>query len=209
MMNKKSFAIIIALVVLIMAIGYVIYMPYQEEVLNNSFKDNLKNVSAVESEIVASYDKFSKQDSADIDNIINSLDTEIIPKYSDEIYKLNKTMDYTNNDEVKIQYIELQSRRVQLEAKNLNDTVIELNAISTFLKGEKSVVDSQNDIDHANAMLENDTAELKKVFEDIRTLLADNPDFNQTLHELDLEPGFYGESILKPQASNLTNTEIQ
>ena len=52
----------------------------------------------------------------------------------------------------------------------------------------------------------NSQKELNDVYLDIKTLLTQNPDFNQTLQDLHLEKPFYGEKRVETQAQNITNT---
>ena len=52
----------------------------------------------------------------------------------------------------------------------------------------------------------NSQKELNEVNLDIKTLLTQNPNFNQTLQDLHLEKPFYGESRVQAQTQNMTNT---
>lgn len=205
-MNYKIIAAILALAVIIVGGYYLVYAPYQEDVLSENFDSGLQEASAIETKIISTTEQFNNQQSTDADVLMNTINNDIIPKYGEEIEKLNHTGDYVNNNQIKTKYIELQCKRLELESKNLNATVATLNAISQYVKGEKSAEDAQTSINNANTEMSESQKDLEDVYVDIRTLLTQNPDFNQTLQDLHLEKPFYGESRVEAQAQNITNT---
>ena len=93
-----------------------------------------------------------------------------------------------------------------MESKNLNGTVSTLYSISQYVKGEKSAQDAQTSINNANTEMTNSQKELNDVYVDIRTLLTQNPDFNQTLQDLHLEKPFYGETRVQAQPQGINNS---
>ena len=204
-MNVKIIAAILALVVIVVGGYFLVYAPYQEGVLSENYDSGLQEASAIETKIIATTKQFNNQQSTDADILMNTINNDIVPKYSEEIEKLNKTADYANNDPVKSRYIELQCKRLELESKNLNGTVATLNAISQYVKGEKTPEDAQTSINNANTEMSESQKELEGVYVDIRTLLTQNPDFNQTLQDLHLEKPFYGETREEAQTQNITN----
>lgn len=206
-MNKKIIGAIIALIIIIIA-GYTFfYAPYQENILSEQYNGNLVNASNLEKEIVTKTEQFNKQESTDVDVLINTINNDISPKYSEEIAMLNNTAKYANNNETKIAYISNQTKRLELESKNLNATVTTLNAISQYVKGEKSGEDAQSSINRANVEMEDSAKELKNVYEDIKKLLNENPDLKQSLKGLNLEKPFYGEErAVQPNVANNTTT---
>lgn len=204
-MNKKIIGAIIALIVLVIA-GYTFfYMPYQENVLSEQFDGNLQNASSIEKEIVSTTEQFNKQESTDVDVLINTINNDISPKYSEEIAKINETSKYASNNETKLAYISNQTRRLELESQNLNATVSTLNAISQYVKGEKSAEDAQSSINRANVEMEDSVKELEKIYDNIKQILKDDPEFNQTLHNLNLEKPFYGEERNTSATPNVVN----
>lgn len=207
-MNTKIIAAIIALIVIVVGGYYLVYAPYQEGVLSENYDSGLQEASAIETKIIETTKQFNNQQSTDADVLMNTINNDIIPKYGEEIEKLNQTADYTNNNQIKSKYIELQCKRLELESKNLNGTVATLNAISQYVKGEKSPEDAQSSIDKANTEMSESQKELEGVYVDIRTLLTQNPEFNQTLQNLHLEKPFYGETREEAQAQNITNTNM-
>jgi peptidoglycan hydrolase CwlO-like protein len=204
-MNKKIIAAIIALVVIIIAGYSYFYLPYQDNILSENYDQGLQNASGIETKIIATTEQFNNQQSTDADVLMNTINNDIVPKYGEEIDILNKTLDNAKNNATKTKYIELQCKRLELESKNLNATVSILNAISQYVKQEKSPEDAQSSIDNANTELTNTKKELDDVYVDIRTLLTQNPDFNQTLQDLHLEKPFYGETRVEAQTQTIAN----
>lgn len=205
-MNKKIIAAIIAIAVIIVGGYFGIYAPYQESVLSENYNSELQEASAIETNILATTEQINKQQSTDADTLISTINNNIIPKYGEEIDKINKTKSLANNNKTKEKYIELQCKRLELESKNLNSTVATLNAISQYVKGEKSSQDAQTSINNANSEMTKSQSELETVYVDIKTLLTQNPDFNQTLQGLHLEKPFYGET--RAQTQNITNKTV-
>lgn len=206
-MNKRKISIIAAIVILAIVayFGVTQYQSYQEEVLTESFNKNLQNASAIEANLISSTEKFNNQPSTDVDELMSTINNDMSPKYAEELNVLNKTYESTKND-TKKQYISLQMKRIELSSKNLNGTVTTLNAISQLYKGEKSQEDAQTAINNANKDIANSSSELNSVFTDIKTLLKQNPEFEQSLRGLHLEKPFYGETQQTQNITNTTNT---
>ena len=207
-MNKKIIGAIIALIIIVIA-GYTFfYAPYQDNVLSEKYNASLQNASNIEKNIVTATEKFNNQNGTDVDVLINTINNEVTPKYSEEIAVLNETVNYANNNQTKINYINNQTKRLELESKSLNATVTMLNAISQYVKGEKSGEDAQSSINRANIEMEDSAKELENINEKIKQLLKDNPDLNQTLHGLNLEKPFYGEqrTLQTPNVANNTTS---
>lgn len=196
-MNKRKISIIAAIVILAIVayFGVTQYQSYQEEVLTESFNKNLQNASAIEANLNAPR-------SIDINEALSVINNDMSPKYAEELNVLNKTYESTNNDTRK-QYINLQMKRIELNSKNLNATVKIINAQIQLAKGEKSQQDAQTSINDAQKELINNNNELNSVFTDIKTLLKQNPEFDQSLRGLHLEKSFYGE--IDEQSQNITN----
>lgn len=203
-MNKKIIGIIIVIAILLV-IGVQQYGSYQDNLFSENFNETLQNASAVETQIGNTTERFNNQNSTDADMLISTINNEITPKYSEELTQLNETAGYTDNDTEK-RYIELQEKRVELESKNLNATVTTLNALSQYVKGEKTADDAQSSINKANTDATNTNNELNQVYSDIRTLLAQNPDLNKKVHDLNLSKPYYGETNTQAQAQNITNS---
>lgn len=206
-MNKRKISIIAAIVILAIVayFGVTQYQSYQEEVLTESFNKNLQNASAIEANLISSTEKFNNQPGTDVDELMSTINNDMSPKYAEELNVLNKTYESTKND-TKKQYISLQMKRIELSSKNLNGTVTTLNAISQLYKGEKSQEDAQTAINNANKDIANSSSELNSVFTDIKTLLKQNPEFEQSLRGLHLEKPFYGETQQTQNITNTTNT---
>lgn len=209
MMNKRNIIIIIAVVIIagLICIAVPAYQSYQNDVLAQNFNKNLQNASAIEANIISSTDKFKNQNSTDVDDLISTLN-DMTSKYSEELNVLNKTAEDTNNDTLK-QYATLQTKRVELTSKNINSSIKLYNAIAQYYKGEKTASDAQNAVNDAQKEASDSSNELNSVITDINTLLKQNPDLNQSLHGLNLEKPFYGETTGQNQTENLTNSSTQ
>lgn len=205
-MNKK-FIGILAVIIVVLIIAIPQYDSYQKTLLSQDFNKSLQNASSIETEIATTTKQLNAQNSTDADTLIRTINNDITPKYSEEILRLNETSTTTNNDTEK-KYLDLQMKRVQLESKNLNATVTTLNAISQYVKGEKTGEDAQDAINTANSAATNSSIELNQVYNDIKTLLDTNPDLNKKVHDLNLDDSYYGQ-IQQNNITNSTNTTTQ
>lgn len=212
-MDKKIIAIIVVLAIVLIGAYMYLYVPYENTARAESFDKNLKNASSTNAEITSISEQFNKQNNTNVDTLIKTINDEISPKYSEEISKLSEAEKFTNDKnetmkKVKTDYINFQKKRVEHESQTANGTIKFYNAYAQYLKGEKSPQDAQNSINNASQELANAQNELNADYTNIRNLLKDNPDFNATLHNLNLTSPFYGEM---PQqnataAANATNT---
>lgn len=203
-MDKKI--IIIAIIIaVILILGIPAYESYQNQMLSENFNKSIQNASSIETQIINATDKFNHQNTTDVDELISTINNDMAPKYSEELYKLNETAQFTFND-TEHNYIDLQIKRITLESENLNATVTTLNAISQFVRGEKSPNDAQQAINDANTLMTKNNEELNKIYSDIKSLLSNNPDLNKKLRDLKLEKSYYGESNIQANTQNLTNT---
>lgn len=197
-MNKK-FIGILAVIIVALIIAVPQYDSYQKTLLSQDFNKSLQNASSIETEIATTTKQINAQNSTDADTLITTINNDITPKYSEEILRLNETSTTTNND-VEKKYLDLQIKRVQLESENLNATVTTLNAISQYVKGEKTGADAQEAINLSNKAATNSSIELNQVYQDIKTLLNANPDLNKKVHDLNLDSTYYGQT----QQQNIT-----
>ncbi len=206
-MNRKLIVgIVIVVIIVIIIIAVPMYRSYQEETLSGEFNESLKNVSAIEGEVIATVDQYNSQNSTDADDLVNSINNDMNPKYSEEITQLNETHNYAQTD-AENQYIDLQIKRIGLESESLNNTVTTLNALSGYVRGEKSESDAQNTINEVSEKSVQTANDINQTYTDIRNLLDENPDLNKTLHDLELENAFYGEgtSAAEDTATNETS----
>lgn len=203
-MDKKIIIVAIIIAVLLI-LGIPSYESYQNQLLSENFNKSIQNASSIESEVINATEKFNHQNSTDVDELISTINNDMAPKYSEELYKLNETAQFTFND-TEHNYIDLQIKRITLESENLNATVTTLNAISQFVRGEKNPADAQKAIDDANTLMSKNNEELNTVYSDIKSLLSNNPDLNKKLHDLKLEKSYYGETNIQANTQNITNT---
>lgn len=201
-MNKKLLAVLIVIVIALI-IGVPTYQSYQDELLSEHFNESIKNASSVQEDITKTIEDFNSKNNTDADTLMSTINNQITPEYSEELLKLNESAMCTDN-ETEHKYIDLQIKRVTLESQALNLTVTSLNALAQYVRGEKSNQDAQDAINKAQTNMQKNNEELNQVYTDIQNLLKDNPNLNHKLHELNLQPSFYGES--QNQQLNSENT---
>ncbi|OED30858.1 hypothetical protein [Methanosphaera sp. WGK6] len=201
-MNKKVIGILVVIAIVLL-LGIPQYESYQNTLLSEHFNETIQNASSIETEIINTVNGINTQNTTDADVLISTINNDITPKYSEELLRLNESGVSTSN-ETEHKYIDLQTKRIELESKNLNNTVTTLNALSQYVKGEKSAEDAQTAINNANTQSADINNELTKVYSDIKTLLEQNPDLNKKLHDLNLEKSYYGETNVQTQ--NITNS---
>ncbi len=204
-MNKKIIIVAVIIAVLLI-LGIPQYESYQNQLLSENFNKSIQNASAIEKDIISATEKFNNQNSTDVDELISTINNDMAPKYSEELYKLNETAQFTFND-TEHEYIDLQIERIQLESENLNATVTTLNALSQYVRGEKDPNSAQEAIDNANNVMTRNNENLTNIYTDIKRLLERNPDLSKKLHDLNLETPYYGETHVQTNSQNLnTNT---
>ena len=211
-MDKKIIAIIVVLAIVLVGAYMFLYVPYENTARAESFQKSLKNASSTNAEITSISEQFNKQNNTNVETLIKTLNDEISPKYSDELSKLNEAEKFTNDQneslkKVKSDYISFQKKRVEHESQTANGTIKFYNALAQYYKGEKSPEDAQSSVNNASQELATAQNELNADYTNIRNLLKDNPDFNATLHSLDLTSPFYGEMTQQnTTGANTTNT---
>lgn len=200
-MNKKIIAGIIILAIVIVGAYELVYVPYQNEQATKNYYAGLQNVSAMDDNLNQSMAELEKMDQSNVSAYIKAtqdkLYNEVNPTTDEEIAKLNETIQYSNGNKTKEQFINLQIERLTIEkdgyekiAKAYTDlsTAFESQDINKVVSASDEIADAIND---ANG-------KLKTVCDNIKQLLNDNPDFNKTVHDLNLTDEFYGNM-------NLTN----
>ena len=89
MNNKVIGALIVIAIILI--IGIPQYQSYQDQLLSEHFNETLQNASSIESSISTTTQQFNNQNSTDVDMLMNTINNDITPKYSEELLRLNET----------------------------------------------------------------------------------------------------------------------
>ena len=203
-MNDKIPKIIIAVIIILALVaGYMYLDGVGQQTKAENFDKALQNASAIDTKIAGATEKYNNQSSTNIEDLINTMNQDMSPKYSEEIEVLNNSLQYTSSD-VEKQYVELEIKRLEIQSKNLNATVKLFNAIVQNAKKEKTAEEAQAAVNEANKDLSDTSNEINDVYTDIQTLLKQNPDFNNRLHNLQLEKAYYGEKPEQPN-NNVTN----
>lgn len=196
-MDKKILGIILVILAILVAGAYQFaYVPYQQEQNNLAYNAGLQNASAMQIELNKTMAELEKKDSSNYSAYSNTLtdkyNNEIIPGIDDEINKLNETLQYTNGNKTKEDYINYQIERVQLEKEGMTSIVDSMNKIKTAFENN-----DYTQMMSAASEMENQintiSGKLKPVKENIVNLLNGDPAFNESLHNLSLEPEFYGD----------------
>ena len=206
-MDKKIIIVVVIIAVLLM-LGIPQYESYQNQLLSENFNQSIQNASAIETDLISATEKFNNQNSTDVDELISTINNDMAPKYSEELYKLNETAQFTFND-TEHEYIDLQIKRITLESENLNATVTTLNALSQYVRGEKGGEDAQQSINNANLLMNKNNEELTNIYSEIKALLKENPDLDKKLHDLNLEKPYYGETHVQTNSQNLNANTTQ
>lgn len=198
-MNKKIIAGIIVLAILIVGAYEFAYVPYQNEQATQNYNAGLQNVSAMDDSLNQSMAELEKMDQTNVSAYIKAtqdkLNNEVNPTLDEEIAKLNDTIQYSNGNETKEQYINLQIERLTIE----KDAFGKISKAYTDLSAafESQDINKLISVSSEIANATNDASDkLKPVCDNIKKLLNDNPDFNQTVHDLNLTDEFYGDMNL-------------
>jgi hypothetical protein len=196
-MNKKILAIIVVILAILVAGAYQFaYVPYQQEQNNIEYNAGLENASAIEVELNQSLAELDKMDSSNFTAYYNTLNNkyqnEVIPGVEKEIILLNETLKYTNDNKTKEDYINYQIERLNLEKEGLENIMSSLEKINKGIEQNEynKLLDMSTDMQNG---INNITKKLIPLKENIINLLNDNPTFNESLHNLTLEPEFYGD----------------
>ncbi|MCI5867684.1 MAG: hypothetical protein SOZ23_04515 [Methanosphaera sp.] len=210
-MNKKIAAVLLIIAALLI-VGIPQYESYQNNLLSEHFNESMKNASSTQEKITQTITDFNSKNNTDADTLMSTINNQITPQYSEEALKLNESAMSTDNDTEK-KYIDLQIKRVSLESQSLNLTVNSLNAIAQYVRGEKSGQDAQDTMNKVQRDMAKNSEDLNNVYSDIQKLLKENPDLDKKLHDLNLQPQFYGEvsnqQIANNTAANTTANSTQ
>lgn len=204
-MNKKILGIIIVILAILIAGSYQFaYVPYQQEQNNIAYSAGLQNASAMEKEINNSISEFNNMNSPNFtaftDAFNKKYQNEISPEIDNEIAKLNETLQYTNGNKTKEDYINYQIERIQLEKEGTDTINSKMNELKVAVEKNdyNQMVSIAKNMDNE---INNVTAKIKPIKENIINLLNNNPSFNESVHNLTLFPEFYGDI-------NVTNVNI-
>ena len=196
-MNKKILGIIVVVLAILVAGAYQFaYVPYQQEQNNLAYNAGLQNASAIEVELNKSMAELDNMETSNFSTYYNTLNdkyqNEIIPGVDNEVTKLNETLQYTNDNKTKEDYINYQIERIQLEKEGMSTIMDSMNKFKVAVEKNdyNQMLTAARDMDNN---INNVNEKIKPLKENIINLLNSDPAFNESLHNLDLEPEFYGD----------------
>lgn len=192
--RKKIAGILIILLLLIVGSYQFVYLPYQEEQARINFNNGLINASNIENDS-SKYEKYDFENSTDINDMtldMNNMHKEMKPQIQEIKNILNDTIQYANNNETKIKYVELQIKRIEKTEISIDNMVKTVNEMNDALNNNDELL-----VLALYTRMQNETVddinEYKDVQEEVKTLLKNNPDLNSSLRQLNLYYEYYGE----------------
>lgn len=192
--RKKIAGILIILLLLIVGTYQFVYLPYQEEQARINFNNGLINASNIENDS-SKYEKYDFENSTDINDMtldMNNMHKEMKPQIQEIKNILNDTIQYANNNETKIKYVELQIKRIEKTEISIDNMVKTVNEMNDALNNNDELL-----VLALYTRMQNETVddinEYKDVQEEVKTLLKNNPDLNSSLRQLNLYYEYYGE----------------
>ncbi|MDO5852296.1 MAG: hypothetical protein Q4Q23_07400 [Methanobacteriaceae archaeon] len=207
--TKYKAIIVVVILAIILAVTIPYYNSYQDNIRSENFNKSIQNANTIEETALNATKKLNEGNSTDVTVLLTTINNDIIPKYSEEITKLNQTAELTD-DPVEKQYLTLQQERITLQSKSINDTVTILNSISKYMKGEKSAEDAQQTINQSNQDLSTMNTDIQTNYDNINKLLNDNPNLKQKVDNLNLGDGFKGKltETTNNTTSNMTTSSV-
>lgn len=199
-MDKKTIAIIVIVLAIVACAYQFVYVPYQNEQANQNYNKGLQNVSAILEDVNQS---MSKIDNVDSSNPTQSLEVtrdtmkESRSKMDSLMEALNQTRQYSNGNKTKEKYIDLLMDGTKIEEDLTDETIQQYTEfIDAYKKMDYGKVlnisaEMQNNVNKKAEEINHNKDEIVK-------LLNDNPEFNQTLHGLNLSDPFYNHTHVSP-----------
>jgi len=196
-MNKKLLAILVVILAILIGAAYqFVYVPYQNEQAIKEFNSGLENASAIEMDINKTMNELNNADQSDITQytkVFNEkYNNEIEPKIDSEINKLNETLKYANGNKTKEDYINYQIQRLQVEKEGTQKTVDYMNKMNSAIE-KNNFGEALNLVNDMEKDMNSIVEKLKPIKDNIYNLLKADQSFNESLHNLTLNPEYYGD----------------
>lgn len=196
-MNKKLLAILVVILAILIGAAYqFVYVPYQNEQAIKEFNSGLENASAIEMDINKTMNELNNADQSDITQytkVFNEkYNNEIEPKIDSEINKLNETLKYANGNKTKEDYINYQIQRLQVEKEGTQKTVDYMNKMNSAIE-KNNIGEALNLVNDMEKDMNSIVEKLKPIKDNIYNLLKADQSFNESLHNLTLNPEYYGD----------------
>ncbi len=197
-MNKKILGLLVVIAVVLVGAYQFVYVPYQNEQANQNYLAGLQDLKALDDDINQTMSKINDVGNNNITGGLEATTTamkEIIPKLDAEITKLNETAAFANGNQTKEQYINYEIQVHQIEKDLLEESSQQYTDLSDAIKKQdlKRMLNISQEIQNT---YNTKADQLKPIQDNIIKLLNDNPDFNQTLHSLNLSEEYYGQMNL-------------
>ena len=196
-MNKKLLAILVVILAILIGAAYqFVYVPYQNEQAIKEFNSGLENASAIEMDINKTMNELNNADQSDITQYTKvyneKYNNEIEPKIDSEINKLNETLKYANGNKTKEDYINYQIQRLQVEKEGTQKTVDYMNKMNSAIE-KNNIGEALNLVNDMEKDMNSIVEKLKPIKDNIYNLLKADQSFNESLHNLTLNPEYYGD----------------
>ena len=202
--NKVIAGIILIFIIAILAYQFV-YVPYNTEQNNIKFEENLKAASDFEKKsdnlTVEHGNKYNRvlttaTNKKEYSDMLIEHQTfllnEYLPDLKKEMEMLNETLKYTNGNQTKIDYINYQIERLEIEYQSgANESENMVNMVADFNLEEINKL--EKDFDEMSLNDNNTNITLNSWSLKLKTLLNNNPEYYQTIKEYDLFEEFYGD----------------
>ena len=202
-MDKKNIAIIVAAIVILLSLYQFVYVPLQNEEAMKNYNEGLQNVSAINKEMNQSFAKADRVSSSNVSGGVEATAQtfkEVQPMIERQIEKLNETRAYANGNQTKEKYIDYQIQAKQVEKALITDMIREYNEFADAYNNTdvNKMLNVSNEMQNT---INSRSDEMIPIRDNIINLLNENPDFNQTLHQLNLSSDLYGDMDLNHVAT--------
>lgn len=194
-MDKKVIAGIIAVIVIILLAYLLVYVPYMNEENIKNYNAGLQKASAIDQEMNESFNKATNVSSSNVNGGLEATTQALKDsqsKIDEKIEILNETRSYANGNVTKEQYIDYELQLAQLEKDMTSEMLKEYEDFGDAFKNT-DIVKMMNVSDQMVKTVNSKNDEAAPIRDNILKLLGDNPDFNQTLHDLNLSEDYYGD----------------
>ena len=194
-MDKKVIADIIAVIVIILLAYLFVYVPYMNEENIKNYNAGLQKASAIDQEMNESFNKATNVSSSNVNGGLEATTQALKDsqsKIDEKIEILNETRSYANGNVTKEQYIDYELQLAQLEKDMTSEMLKEYEDFGDAFKNT-DIVKMMNVSDQMVKTVNSKNDEAAPIRDNILKLLGDNPDFNQTLHDLNLSEDYYGD----------------
>jgi len=203
--NKKIIGSIVIILLLLFISYQFVFVPYNNNQNNIKYNEGLKLASDYEKNASIPIEKADEKYLGVITNTSSKMEyanallehktfmlNQYLPDLKKEMEILNDTLTYANGNQTKIDFINLQIERLKEEYQwGQNEVEIVTDIHYDFMSENRA--DLEKDFNNQDTNNNNNNKVLDEYSLKVKTLLNNNPDFHQTVKELDLFNEFYGD----------------